>query len=206
MTDHRSPPPEPEVCLCRPYPSSQKGGTLIADDVRDLAAHERRLAAPDTYRPARCPRCGEALHVHDLRVRVLRGEAYGATEVRRFRCADRARCGAAWQVLPAFLARHLWRSWAVVETACASPARSAVPVRTRRRWGTRLTGAARRLVALLATAPDRLASAVVAGVGLDGTRRDLVRQYAGVAQPLAGTCLAELASWIHRLERGVRLM
>ena len=104
MTDHRSPPPAPEVCLCRPYPSSQKGGTLIADDVHDLAAHERRLEAPAAYRPARCPRCGEALHVHDLRVRVLRGEAYGATEVLRFRCADRARCGAAWQVLPAFLA------------------------------------------------------------------------------------------------------
>jgi hypothetical protein len=206
MTDHRSPPPEPEVCLCRPYPSSQKGGTLIAEDVRDLAAHERRLGDPDAYRPACCPRCGAALHVHDLRARVLRGEAYGATEVLRFRCADRARCGAAWQVLPAFLARHLWRSWAVVETASETPQRSAVPGRTRRRWGTRLTSAARRLIALLTTATARLAGAIVAVVGLDGTRRDLVRQYAAVAQPPAGTCLAELATWIHRLERGVRLM
>lgn len=144
--------------------------------------------------------------MHDLRVRVLRGEAYGATEVRRFRCADRARCGAAWQVLPAFLARHLWRSWAVVETACATPARSAVPGRTRRRWSTRLTAAARLLIGLLTTATDRMASAIVTGVGLDGTRRDLVHQYAAVAQPRAGSCLAALASWIHRLEPGVRLL
>jgi hypothetical protein len=53
-----SPAPQPEACLDRTYPSSQKGGTLIVEEVRDLEAHEGRLEDPDGYRPARCPRCG----------------------------------------------------------------------------------------------------------------------------------------------------
>ena len=74
MTESRSLSPPPEACLCRPYPSSQKGGTLIAEDVHDLATHELRLADPESYRPSGCPRCGAALHIHDLRPRVLHGE------------------------------------------------------------------------------------------------------------------------------------
>lgn len=206
MTDHRSPPPEPEACLCRPYPSSQKGGTLIAESVRDLAEHERRIEDPDSYRPKRCPRCGGSMHVHDLRSRVLRGEAHVATEVLRFRCADRERCGAAWQVLPAFLARHLWRSWPVVETAIETPRRSVVAPRTKRRWSARLGSAARLLIALLSTTTASMARGLVRAVGLGGTRRDLVRHYAAAAQPASGLGLAELAAWVHRLERGVRLM
>lgn len=38
-----SPPLEARACLCRRYPSSQKGGTLIVEGVDDLAEHERRL-------------------------------------------------------------------------------------------------------------------------------------------------------------------
>ena len=95
MTDDRSLSPVPEACLSRPYSSSQKGGTLIAAEVFDLATHERRLEDLEAYRPAACPRCDAALHVHDLRPRVLRSEPEGATEVVRFRCADRAGCGAA---------------------------------------------------------------------------------------------------------------
>ena len=59
MTRERVPPPQEAACLSRPYPSSQKGGTLIAEDVGDLLTHRRRLAAPDGYRPEHCLGCGQ---------------------------------------------------------------------------------------------------------------------------------------------------
>jgi len=113
MTVKRSPPPEAEACLCRPYPSSQKGGTLTCEQVTDLETHARWLAT-GRYRPAACPRCGAGMHVHDRRPRVMREGPLTTTwtVVARFRCAS-ADCGAAWQVLPMFLARHLWRAWQV---------------------------------------------------------------------------------------------
>jgi hypothetical protein len=48
---------EGEACLVRLRPSSEKGGTIIAEDVTDAAMHERRLYDPDGYRPRFCPRC-----------------------------------------------------------------------------------------------------------------------------------------------------
>ena len=56
--DLRVPPPPAPLCLERPYPSSQKGGTLIAADVLDLDSHARRICISDSYRPAAC--------LHDL--------------------------------------------------------------------------------------------------------------------------------------------
>ena len=50
MTDHRPPPPEPEDCLIHSRVSRYKGGTLIAEDVLDLATHGRRIVDPDGYR------------------------------------------------------------------------------------------------------------------------------------------------------------
>src|SRR4051812_43656196 len=52
MTDHRPPPPEPEDCLTCSRASRYKGGTLVAEEVLDLAAHLQRIADPDGYRPA----------------------------------------------------------------------------------------------------------------------------------------------------------
>ena len=209
MTDSRSLSPAVEACLCRPDPSSQKGGTLIAEDVHDLATHERRLEAPDAYRPSACPRCGAALHVHDLRPRVLRGEASVATEVVRFRCADRERCGAAWQVLPAFLARCLWGSWSRVGQTLEANVPSSVPARTRRRWRARLASPARLLVAVLSTATDGIWAGIARAVGLDARRIDLVQGYAERTAAVAiswATMLAELSAALHRLSPGVRLM
>lgn len=206
MTENRSLPPAPASCLNRPYASSQKGGTLIAEGVRDLATHERRLADPATYRPSGCLRCRATVHIHDLRPRQLRGDPASATEVIRFRCADRERCGATWQIVPAFLTRHLWRSWAVVERAVDVTPRSPVPARTRRRWHARLASSARLLVALLSTAADAGWAAIVTTVGLAGRRRDLVQAYRVEARPQPGQSLAELAALIHRLAPGVRLM
>jgi hypothetical protein len=209
MTDSRSLSPAAEACLCRRYSSSQKGGTLIAEDVHDLATHERRLEAPDAYRPSACPRCGAALHVHDLRPRVLRGEASVATEVVRFRCADRERCGAAWQVLPAFLARCLWGSWSRVGQTLEANVPSSVPARTRRRWRARLASPARWLVAVLSTATDGIWAGIARAVGLDARRIDLVQGYAERTAAVAvswATMLAELSAALHRLSPGVRLM
>jgi hypothetical protein len=209
MTDSRSLSPAAEACLCRRYSSSQKGGTLIAEDVHDLATHERRLEAPDAYRPSACPRCGAALHVHDLRPRVLRGEASVATEVMRFRCADRERCGAAWQVLPAFLARCLWGSWSRVGQTLEANVPSSVPARTRRRWRARLASPARLLVAVLSTATDGIWAGIARAVGLDARRIDLVQGYAERTAAVAvswATMLAELSAALHRLSPGVRLM
>ena len=199
-------PPEPEACLTRPYPSSQKGGTLIAEDVFDLETHSRRLDSLDLYRPRACPRCGARVHIHDSRVRGLVGDPAVSTEVPRFRCADREDCGATWQILPAFIARRLWRSWRVVEEAVESPQRSPVPERTRRRWQTRLAAAGRLLVATLTTAARQVWDALATAAGLGCTRLELVREYRVALLPASGECLAELAGLIHRLAPGVRLM
>ncbi|MFV2073678.1 MAG: hypothetical protein ACC742_13630 [Thermoanaerobaculales bacterium] len=209
MTDSRSLSPAAEACLCRPYPSSQKGGTLIAEDVHDLATHEERLEDPDAYRPPSCPRCGAALHVHDLRSRVLHGEPQVATEVLRFRCADRERCGAAWQILPAFLARYLWGSWSRVRDALSAGSTGTVPARTRRRWSARLAMAARLLVVVLSTATDGVWARIAMAVGLGATRQGLVQHYTtelcSLMAPPGGDW-AGLAAAVHRLCPGVRLM
>jgi hypothetical protein len=200
------PPPEAEACLTRPYPSSQKGGTLVAEDVVDLETHERRLACPELYRPKSCPRCGARLHIHDCRVRGLLEDPAVSTEVLRFRCADRQPCGATWQVLPAFIARHLWRSWRVVEEAVELPQRCAVPERSRRRWQARLASAGRLLVTILTTTARQMWTVLATAAGLGCSRLDLVREYRRALSPARGECLAELAGLIHRLAPGVRLM
>jgi len=69
-------PPPPEACLEKAYPSSQKGGTLIAAGVIDLETHERLLCDPDQYRPAMCLNCRKVIFAHRIRPllapRVLR--------------------------------------------------------------------------------------------------------------------------------------
>ncbi len=178
----------------------------MAEDVWDLATHEQRLETPAVYRPAACPRCQAKVHLHGLRVRLLLGQPERSTEVVRFRCADRAQCGAAWQVLPAFLARWLWRSWAVVQRALDAPQRSAVPARTRRRWSARLASDARALVTALTLASDELARTLIGAVGLNARRIEVVAQYRRLSPPAPGAALAELAAWVHRLVPGIRLM
>ena len=214
VTDHRSPPPEAEACLCRPYTSSPKGGTVIAEDVADLERHEQRLRA-GRYRPRACRRCGDAMHVHGTRARLLLGDAATTTEVARFRCADRERCGAVVQVLPAFIARHLWRSWRTVEAAMleadSSDPAPDIPERTRRRWGGRLASSAALLIMALATAiaeSSGLLAHFIDVVGMGSRRQDVVTAYRrhAVPRPEPGGCLMGLASLVHRIAPGVRLM
>lgn len=208
------PPPDPESCLVASRVSSFKGGTLIAEDVRDLDAHQRRLCDPDGYRPDRCPRCDHGvLHVHCYPERHPRGEPGMplVVQVAQYICVA-AGCGATWRILPMFLARHLWRAWKTVERvalpgAAVSPsAAPPVPARTRCRWRSRLAAAARVLVVLLAASGGLELEAVAAQVGLDASRAELVRVYAEQTGVVQGARLAAVATVAHRLERGVRLM
>lgn len=212
-TDHRSPPPPAEACLCSPYPSSQKGGTVIAEHVTDLKMHEQ-LLGNGGYRPSACPRCGDVMHIHEYRERVLAGSPELSTEIVIFQCADRERCGAVTRVLPAFLARRLWRSWRAVEAATLGPEKappiSPIPERTRRRWKARLAASAAVLVVVLGTAADTVPvfQEIIGRVGLDGTRAEFVTacEELGRPAPSKGSRLATISAFVHRLAPGVRLM
>lgn len=214
MSHHRLPPPECEVCLVRLRSSSQKGGTIIAEDVTDLAMHDRRVCDPDGYRPPFCPTCrATRLHVHDYRERVLRAEpGEPVARVVRHECVG---CDAVWQVLPAFIARHLWRSWRVVEhvLAGAVPATQVeprrwppVPERTRRRWRSRWLRPARYLVQVLASCGEAAWSTLAGELTGEATCADLVAAYAGAQAPPAGQRLAAVAALVYRLQPKVRFM
>lgn len=192
--------------------SSFKGGTLIAEDVRDLDAHLRRLCDPDGYRPARCPRCGhDVLHVHSYPERHPRGEPGMPPVVRvaQYMCAADT-CNATWRILPMFLPRHLWRVWKTVERVVlpdvVPSAAPSVPERTRRRWSARLVAAARVLVVLFAASGGFVLESVAAQVGLDASRAAFVHAYAEQTDGPRGAQLAVVAALTHRLERGIRLM
>ena len=211
MSQNRLPPPCAPECLDRPCPSSQKGGTLIAEEVTEEEAHQRRLCDPDGYRPSRCPRCGhDVLHVHAYRERQVPGEdERSVMRIVIHRCADQE-CRATWRILPLFLARRLWRTWRTVEREvlpqAAAPSRAQVPRRTVRRWKARLCSSARYLGQVLATSASALWTTVAQAVGLGGTRRALVEELAPVQGTPPGRRLAEPAALVHRLCPGVRLM
>jgi hypothetical protein len=208
------PPPRAPRCLDTSRVSRFKGGTLIAEDVRDLREHERRMADLDAYRPEPCPTCGHAtLHVHCRPERHPKREPTlpPVVPVLQFRCADEA-CGATWRVLPIFLARHLWHAWRTVERivrpSAKLPAATAppVPATTQRRWAVRLASSARVLCALLAVSGGTELTGLAMQVGLDGTRGELVDAFQRTVGTPAGERLSPLAALAHRLERGIRLM
>ena len=208
MNEIRTAPPAAESCLVSSYPSrgggGQKGGTLVDETVVDLAAHETMMKNPGSYRPAEC-RCGcTRLHLHDRRERKARGSRNAVVTVVIFLCA---KCFATWRVLPAFLARCLWRTWKVVETALLEGeqrAPAAVPARTVQRWHARLTQAALAATQALAVSGDPTLRAVAQRLGLDTSRAALVEAYAAaLGRPLQ---LAPLAALLHRLSPGLRLI
>ena len=213
MSRDRLPPPSAEACLVRLRPSSQKGGTIIAEEVTDRATHDRRICDPDGYRPPFCPRCKERrLHVHDYRERVLRSEAgESVAKVVRHVCTG---CTAIWQILPAFIARHLWRSWRVVEqTLTGARTRAlearrwpAVAGRTRRRWHSRWLRPAHFLVQLLATSGEAAWSALAGVVATEVTCADFVAAYVDAQPTSAGQQLATVAALVYRLQPKVRLV
>jgi len=215
MSRNRLPPPDVEVCLVRHRPSSQKGGTIIAEEVTDRATHERRLCDPDGYRPPFCPNCGEkTLHLHDYRWRTLLAEP-GDPEARivRHECVE---CTAVWQILPAFIARHLWRSWKVVEYALteSGPAPEApearrwppVPERTLRRWRRRWLRSAQFLTQVLAVCGDAFWSTLAGGLAAEARCVDFVAVCSRTQPTPVGQRFAVVAGLVYRLQPKVRLM
>lgn len=192
--------------------SGQKGGTLIAEAVRDVKEHHRLLESGG-YRPEGCPLCGRRLHVHDQRTRVLRNLAGSVTEelICRYRCRP---CHAVWQVLPGFIARHLHRRWDVVQRAVASlsaPERTASEQGTRRqtstlrRWYARLASSALVLTQALSGVGATL-GAVLKDVGAWCTRIELVDALAQTGLVRKESRFNDLACWIHRATPGLRLI
>ena len=214
MSQDRLPPPDPEACLVRLRPSTQKGGTLIAEDVIDWVTHDRRICDPDGYRPAVCLTCGgSSLHIHDYRERVLRAEpTTPVTRIVRLACAT---CGAIWQVLPSFIARHLWRTWpTVVHTLVpdAAPASTdpprwpTVPSRTMRRWRARWERSAHALAQILAVSGAATWAALAGLLRPDARCHDLILAYADQSGSRFSLAVAAVAALIYRLQPKVRLM
>lgn len=231
---------QPVTDPCAAPPGSRasraKGGTLIAEHVHDVATHERLLLDLNGYRPDLCLHCGgDVLHVHDYAERKPRGAPDVAAEIRirRYICANKE-CQATWRILPAFLARHLWRVWPTVERVAlpatlpavvvpATPSTVAVsatlpavaatplapiPKRTAQRWRERLASTAKQLVVLLAVSGGTLLEAIAKQAGLWATRAELVDVYARMTKTrlAPGRRLADLAAIVHRFERSLRLM
>jgi hypothetical protein len=202
------PAPHPEDCLLFSHLSSPKGGTLIAEGVHDVQEHRRRLCDPDGYRPQGCARCGHGkLHVHDYRTRGPRDAGGEPVSVVRYLCPC---CQATYQVLPQFVARHLWSSWPTVQAHTIAepppPGVKPVPERTRRRWLARLLCAALLLVQVLAQSGSQALEGLAKRVGLWGTRAELVTAYQQTSKPPPSQVLSGLAALLHRLCPCVRLM
>ena len=133
--------------------------------------------------------------MHDYRPRHLvafelgSGRVSPVIDVARYVCA-RPECGAIWQVLPALVARHLWRAWSTVEGATfedADPMAAAdVPERTRARWWERLCSSARLLVQLFASESGSTLEALAQRLGLGSTRFDLVGRTPRTRAPRRG--------------------
>jgi hypothetical protein len=149
--------------------------------------------------------------VHDYRERVLRAEpGKPVARIVRLLCVA---CGAIWQILPLFIARHLWRTWNVVmhtlmpDYQVSSPSEPQhwpkVPLRTVRRWRARWLRPALALIQILAASGQAAWATLATPLLPQATCADLVATYARehVGQPLAG-----LAALVYRLQPKVRLM
>lgn len=104
-------------------------------------------------------------------------------------------------MLPAFLARHLWRVWTTVGVVLGSGERRRVrvPAQTRRRWLARADSSGKVLRSILAVATEALA-AVAARLDPDPSRVEVVDALGGPAR------LADAAELIDRLAPAVRVM
>lgn len=200
------------VCLTRSDLSRAiKGGTIIAEEVKDLGDHRERILDPDGYRffVLPCPRCGSGrVHAHSFRCRLLRPASPQSparrVEIRLYRCAFSS-CRAVFTVLPAFIARHLWRSWEIVSTVCCHGAEA--PRTTRRRWVGRLLSDASQLLQLLfsvVVSGHPVSRAL--GRGRPRTRRDFLDALTHSLGLSIHSALVFSAAWIHRLQPGIRLM
>ncbi len=111
-------------------------------------------------------------------------------------------CGAVFTVLPAFIARHLWRAWKTVERVARCE--ELAPKTTFARWCSRLQSAASQLVQVFTASVQGAVSGAILR-----SQPSIRKAFVAVVEPLLGarsSVFARLAAWIHRLEAGVRLM
>jgi len=214
MSYKQLPPPQPEVCLTGSYVSrGVKGGTVIAEDIWDREAHQEALLDPDTYRAyvGDCGNCGcGKVHALCFRTRLLYpaevDDLVKVEDIRLYRCPKKG-CGAVYTVLPAFVARHLWRDWQTVEDVCEG--KREAPRSTTGRWYGRLFSSARQLVQLFkGTVTQALKGSVDWLRALTDTLTrggfiNLLWSSGAVSSPNA---FAKIGGWIHRIQPGVRLM
>ncbi len=213
MSARTLPPPQPPIVLTRSYKSrGVKGGTVIAEDILDPEVHAQALLDADTYRAAigRCRCCGTCRwHAHCFRERLPRpavdaDQKPTSIAIRLYRCAT-AGCGAVVTVLPAFIARQLWRTWETVQSVAQGATR--VPKTTWRRWSDRLGSSAVPIVQLLfALASSLLSGCQRKALAPVETRASLIHAAAESGLVDATRPFAPLASWIHRLAPGIRLV
>ena len=208
--------PEPALpeYLNTPYSAKpwQRGGTLIEEEVQDLEDHRRKVLDPDWYRPDGCPRCNGILIGHGCRYRTLRDQPDSAgEEIRRYRCLP---CRAVWQVLPAFLARHLQRTWGAIQSrlvAAGALERTGAEWRVRskpttlHRWLARLYAVATVLTQALAESGCEVA-AVIADLGSQCSRGELIEALERADLVDKRHKAGQLACWVHRLVPGIRVM
>jgi hypothetical protein len=152
--------------------------------------------------------------VHDYRERILRAEpGEPVARVVRHACVG---CAAIWQILPAFIARCLWRTWHVLEHTVTGPAPASVardtprwppvPERTQRRWQARWRRPAQVVAQVLAACGHATWAALAAGLAPGATCAEVVAVYAGAQATPPGQRLAAVAALIDRLAPGMRLM
>jgi hypothetical protein len=124
-------------------------------------------------------------------------------------------CAAIWQVLPAFIARHLWRTWPVVAHTLmpdAPPAPAAVrrgptvPARTARRWRARWQRSAQTLAQILTASGAATWAALAGRLPAAATCGDLIAAYGRQHGSRASHAVAAVAALIYRLQPRARLM
>ena len=205
-------PPQPPACLTQSYESrAVRGGTAIAEDVLDRQTHDERILDPDGYRGyvSPCRRCGSGrLHAHCFRDRTLRPGVISRDElvqeitIRLYLCAEED-CGAVFTVLPAFVARHLWRAWTTVDEVTQENRPAART--TAQRWHARLKSDASQLTQLFLTfASSHLQTALTNA--RPATRQSWFRCVREFLPELYRTSFALAAAWVHRATPGIRLM
>ncbi len=125
-------------------------------------------------------------------------------DVRLYRCPEKS-CGAVFMVLPAVIARQLWRLWETVEEVSSGTA--SAPRSTARRWFGRLRADAGQLLQiLLSVGKELLGTALFSLLPRIRTRGMLIELLgsSGLADP--HQAFAQVAAWIHRIQPGLRLM
>jgi hypothetical protein len=190
-----------------------KGGTVIAEDIWDRKTHQKALLDPGAYRAyvGDCRNCGcGKVHAHCFRTRLLypadTDDTVEEEDIRLYRCPKEG-CGAVYTVLPAFVARHLWRDWQTVEDVCDGKRKA--PRNTTGRWCARLASSARQLVQLF---KGKVVNTLKGSVDwLRALSENLPRGGFINTLRLSGSisprnAFAQIAAWIHRVEPGVRLM